>query len=672
MIASRSILKNDSHYLLGSVCLAFSLLATAPAQAAVPENELGTVVITGTRTEKALEDAPVRTEVVTAAEIERSHARTLKEALENVPGLQLSKIHGKAGFEASMQGLTGEQVLVLVDGLPITATTGSSVDLSQLSLTDVARIEIVKGAMSAQYGSSAMGGVINVITRGIRPGLGAEITVDAGSYGEQDPSGDESELSNRHARFSVAGGNESLRLRLDGDVRDSKGVDPDPSSWPIPGEASKRQQTNLRGEWHIAKGKRVFAEVSQFDEDTTSRYLFSLPGSKVEHANDETSERRRYALGGLWTLSNGLRFQLSGLDENLINESLKTAGNTAFDDRRAEFGLTHINAVINLPSWGRHLLQFGADHHAESLGQSKDGVSELAVPGRISRDSNEVFLQDDILLSDVWELLLGLRYQEDSDFGGHTAPKANLRGHLLQNGDWNGTLRIGWGEGYRVPNLKERHFRFDHSQLGYVVIGNPDLKPETSEGWQLGWRMSWQQVHWLDINLFHNQLRDLIQVDVASAAVVNGISQFRYDNVSRALTQGIELAGHWQASARTTVISGYSYLRTRDYDSGTELTRRPQHQARLGIDWQATQKLGISTRARYQSKELTNSQLGDYSPAWTVVDLSINYDWSPQLRLFTGIENLFHEQRDFTATDDFRPVEGRFAYAGLRYAWRQN
>lgn len=117
-------------------CLAVvagTLLSSTPhlrAQTVGTADPLPTVVVTGTRSEKTLDETPIRTEVVDRQEIERTHARTLKDALENVPGLQLREIHGKSGYEVTLQGMTSDQVLILIDGLPITASTGSTVDVS--------------------------------------------------------------------------------------------------------------------------------------------------------------------------------------------------------------------------------------------------------------------------------------------------------------------------------------------------------------------------------------------------------------------------------------------------------------------------------------------------------------------------------------------------------------
>ena len=156
-------------------------------------------------------------------------------------------------------------------------------------------------------------------------------------------------------------------------------------------------------------------------------------------------------------------------------------------------------------------------------------------------------MQNNIFLDDRWELLLGLRGQHDSDFGGHWAPKVSVRGNLLDSGGWKGVLRASLGHGYRVPNLKERHYLFDHSTLGYIVVGNPNLKPESSTSLQLGGSLSLNDKLTFDVNGFYNRVRDLIQTDLANATVVNGIAAYTYGNVSRARTQGLETSATWRS-----------------------------------------------------------------------------------------------------------------------------
>lgn len=658
------------------VALCAALLAVV-SPAALAATELDDVVVTGTRDERPVVEAPVRTELVRREELERTHARTLKEGLENVPGLQLREIHGKAGHEVSLQGLSGEQVLVLVDGLPLTATTGSTVDVSQLALMDIERIEVVKGALSAQYGSEAMGGVINVITRRIAPGLSGELRGDLGSFGDQNPSGEAADAGDRHAALRLEGGSERWRLRLTGDRRERDGIDPQPEDWPQPGDAVDRQQLDLRGEWHPSPAGAFRLQAGRFSEDAESRYELALPGRNAPQSKHEDVTRDRIQGGGRWQWYNGIGLQGRFLEERLAIDSIKRAEAQRFDDRDAEIGLGQYSLQTNLPLPAGQRLQLGADLRRESLQQTKDGATELDGQ-RVRRDSRELWTQltltpppgwGDQLLGggDAVELLLGLRVQDDSDFGGHSVGSANLRLRLWQGDASTGSLRLGWGQGYRVPNLKERHYRFDHSQLGYVVIGNPDLQPEESSSFQIGWTQSWGRAFWLELGAFDNQLRNLIQVDADNAEVEDGIQQFRYDNVERARTRGIELGAQARLASWLRLSGGYTYMQTRDRASGDELTRRPRHQGRLGLDWTLLAATEIGLRGRYQSDELVDSATGARSPAWVVLDLRLNHELNADVALYGGIDNLFDRQRDFSDPDDFGPVSGRFVYLGARY-----
>ncbi|MEQ8271754.1 TonB-dependent receptor [Algiphilus sp.] len=662
---------------IAALCMAMGWAGSL--QAAGEVAALDQVVVTGSRIERPVLDAPLRTEVVGRAELERTHARSLKEGLENVPGLQLREIHGKAGHEVVLQGLSGDQVLVLVDGLPLTATTGSTVDVSQLAVLDIERIEVVKGALSAQYGSAAMGGVVNVITRRIEPGFSGEIRGDFGSFGEQNPSGTTADAGNRHTGLRLEGGSERFRIRLTGDQRQRDGIDPDPESWARPGDATDRQQYDLRGEWHPSPGGAFHLQAGRFQEDIDSRYDLRLPGRTVAQSRFEDVTRNRFQGGGHWHWRNGVSLRGQVLDEQLSIDTIKQSSDQRFDDRDADIGLGQLSVQGDVPLTAGQHLHMGVDLRREDLRQLKDGSSELE-GSAVERDSQEFWSQLTLtppaqwfgggfpLAADQAELLLGVRAQDDSDFGQHVVGSANLRLELWQGESSTGALRLGWGQGYRVPNLKERHFRFDHSQLGYVVIGNPELQPEESNSFQAGWTHSWGRWLWLELGLFDNQLRNLIQVDADSAEVdAQGIQQFRYDNVERARTRGVELGSQVRLWEGVRLVGGYTFMQTRDQDTGGALTRRPRHQGRLGLDWSLWRATEISLRARYQSDELVDSNSGARSPSWTVLDFRLNYTLTRTLGLFAGIDNLFDRQRDFADPADFSPVAGRFVYLGARY-----
>lgn len=555
---------------------------------------------------------------------------------------------------------------MLIDGLPITASTGSTVDLSQYLLTEVDHIEIVKGATSAQYGSSAMGGVINVITRPIRPGFSGEAVLDIGTHGKQNPSGRSADAASRHARVRLDGGTEQWRYRLTGDGLQDEGFAVDPAAWPRQGDAIKRGQLGARLEWLPTASSRLWVDASHYREDDTQRFHYFAPPNNVPQSKDEAIERDRLTWGARWAGERGLRAEVKGVSERYRSDSDRYSNGVFQSARQAHQRTDHVTAQIDLPAWRRQLWQFGVDLHRESLGQTVDGASELE-GGRSRRNSYELFAQNDILFNDTWELLLGARWQHDSDFGGHFAPKASLRARLLDGPDWSGSLRASFGRGYRVPNLKERYFLFDHSALGYMVIGNPNLRPESSNSLQLGAQVALRDRFTLDANLFDNRVDDLIQIDEANATSVAGITHFTYRNIARARTRGLELLSTWRALPGLDLRAAYTWTQARNLDTGAELTRRPRHGVRLGLDWQASAATTLSLRARYQGSELVDTASGGRSPAWTTLDVALNHKLGRATTAFVGVNNLFNRQRAFGNSNDFGPLSGRFVYAGLRH-----
>lgn len=650
------------------------LLAVFPATGlAAPSNNvvLAPVVVTGTRTAKPQNLSPVRTDVISHQELERSHALTLKDALENVPGVQLSQIHGKSGYKISMQGMSSDQVLVLIDGLPISPSTSSTTDLSQYSLATVDHIEVVKGATSAQYGSAAMGGVINVITRPVAPGVTFSGGISGGSYGDQNISGSSADFGKRHGKLRIEGGNKIWRARLNADVLHNDGFAVHPEEWKRQGDDVDRQQYGARLEWHPSEHGEVWLDTSLYREQSTSRYALYVPPNYLPLIVTEEVERNRYTAGGNWHWRNGTKLRVSGVHEQYESLDIKHNKGASFDHRKARLHLTHLNAQLDLPYWHHQIWSIGTDYHLENLRQTEDGKSELK-GGKVERNSQEFYLQNDVLFNAQWELLLGARWQYDSDFGAHAVPKISLRYKMPQQKDYSLTLRASFGQGYRVPNLKERHFEFDHSSLGYKVIGNPNIQPEQSNSWQLGADLRWQKQLSAHLNLFRNKVTDLIQVDEANAAVIHGITYFSYRNINKAVTQGAEASVKWQITSALEASLAYTYTESENLRTGEALTRRPKHIGRFDVDWALPTNTTLSLRGRYQSDALVSTATGARTPDWVRVDIKANQQLSPKLDAYIGIDNVFNQQRDFQNPDDFSPITGRFVYLGLNFHWSTN
>lgn len=626
---------------------------------------LSPVVVTGTRTERRIDDSPVRVEVVTRSELERSAARTLTDALRDVPGLHLTEVHGKSGYQVSMQGMNADQVLVLIDGLPVTASTGSSVDLSQTMLSDIERIEIVKGAASAQYGSAAMGGVINVITREPEPGLRGHLALDGASRVDQNASGEQYDLARRRLGAGISGGSERWRWRFGAALVDDDGFAPHPQSWPLPGDRVERRDVLGRLSWNDGATNRAFVEASRYDEDTMQRYERVLAPNRVRYQRDEAVARERLTAGLRLATEAGWHGEIKALSEHFQSDSLTTASGVSIIKRDATMDLEHLSSQLDLPRVGAVHWQVGMDLRRERLTQSNNGVSELS-GAEVSRHAEEFHVQGDWFISDHTEVIAGARWQRDADFGSHLAPKLALRQELADRGRWRGALLASIGNGYRVPNLKERYYVFDHSALGYEVRGNQALQPESSTSLQIGTEFSRSDSARLAINLFSNRVRDLIQTDLVDAGSGTGVQTFAYANVARAWVHGIETSIEWPLTRSLQSRAAYTFTSARDVDEDRDLTRRPRSILRLGIDWQAAQATSLSARLRYQSSELVDSTSGQRSRGFAELDLNlvrrIGRDWEA----FIAVENLLDAQRDFDDEGDFRPKSGRLVMAGVR------
>jgi len=669
-----SLIKVHSKTTLASVTLVslISLMATINADTLLEE----ITVTTGTKTERKLLDVPVRTEVVTKQELENTHARDLAEGLKNIPGLLLKPIHGKSGQEVWLQGLDADRVLVLIDGKPVSASTGASVDLSQIAIGDVDHIEIVKGAVSALYGSEAMGGVVNIITKRSDKPFSYSLVLDAGTYGKKNVGND---FNDKHIKVDLSRNTKNWHVRLTADIRDKQGTDLNKSTWAFEGDAGTK--SNLSGEisYITDSGIELAIKPTYYQEDLSSNFSSFSPGiGEIKKKKNESATRKSITLLMDKPLANNGKLSTWYIHEDFNDTTEQDVVSTPKVDQTRLAKLSFDKAEIqwDQPVGEKHLFTVGLVNFKSSLKQTQTRiqgnqtifVDELS--GQKKRNSSEVYLQDDIFVSDNLELLPGFRYQNDSDFGSHLTPKINLMYTPNWSDQFDTKLRLGVGKGYRVPTLKERHFLFDHSALGYMVLGNPNLQPETATNINMGIEIAKQEKFRAEINLFHNDIKDLISTDRDEAeSLATGLNIFKFTNTGKARTQGIDVSTSYTLSPKLSGNLSYSYLKTTDLDTHKKLTSRPAHQLKLKLNYKIPKyKADISLYGNYQSKEYVNSSNTITSPSYSTFDLKLNKEIRKGTKVFLGIDNITDTHRDVPSTgQDFRPTSGRFIYAGIRF-----
>ena len=684
-----------------SIALALSTVVPVLSQAApvvtdnMPAARLDPIVVTATRSERALSDAPVAMQVISREMLDDNHAHTLKDALALLPNVHLREVHGKTGYEVSMQGFTGDQVLVLIDGLPITASTGSTVNLNQYMNIDIEQIEVVQGAASAQFGSAAMGGVINIITKPIGK-IKGHITTELASNGTQNPSGKKLDANKRYVEASVEGAldkDQHLHARLSASYLDNKGLSLDDAAWPRLKDASEQSQISARLSYRpdgtdvtsdddsrVIKNSQYWLEASQYTEDDVSRFNYYVAPRYLAQQRDEHINKQRFSVGARADIaphtndrSKTYRLSAQALHEDYQSESTTKTQQSVTSARDTDITTTLAQAQLDLPELVLsdkhiHLIQVGGQVQQDTLKQTKNQKSEL-ISDDVSRSVGELYVQDDWLIGENWEVLSGVRYQNDEDFGDHIAPKVSLKyNHLDANGRSH-ILRSSIGGGYRVPNLKERYYVFDHSNLGYKVMGNPDLQPETSTSYQIGYQGQLSERINLSMNGFYNEIDDLIQTDEDNATYEGNIAIYKYMNVDSAQTYGGDIGVDWQIDNRAKLQANYAYIHTHNDVSDTKLTYQPTHKVMLALDYAISDKLQLIPRLNYESKQLISTSEQAYSPAWWTLDTKLNYDANKNLSLYGAINNIFDVQRDVRDSSDYRPIDNREWLLGATYNW---
>ncbi|MFT2112443.1 TonB-dependent receptor plug domain-containing protein [Marinomonas sp. 2405UD68-3] len=652
------------------------LYALESAVENAPTIQLDALVVTGTRSQKIVSDTPVRTEVITKEQLQKRHIKTVAEALKGISSLTLKPIHGKNGIEVWMQGFSSDRVKILVDGLPISATTGSSVDVTQLSTVGVERIEIVKGATSSLYGSSAMGGVINVITRrsssddfNDASDLDTKyaVSLETGSYGDDNPSGKKVDSVFRRVSAVGSGRIGAWEVSLSADVSDTDGFDVTPNDWDSQGARGTRSTFGLDVSWDKASFGQYSFGLEHYAEDLASNLQENAGGKVINKLKTEDTSRIRFDSAAQWELDEG------SLSASIIRETLE---NTTYQDvvstpekeqrREANLDFNQVNLDWITNAYEEHTINLGAQFFSESLSQKKENLYEVSP--NTERNSVELYIQDDFFYKN-WEFLPGVRVQDDSDFGFYTAPKMNVRYDFDSRSQRRTYLRAGVGAGYRVPNLKERYFLFDHSHLGYVVNGNDALVPEESLSYQIGLGIENGQAQSYGVNLFLNRIDNLIVTGLdekSTAERLDNVQVFRYQNAEKARTYGAEFNLQQQLSSNVQLQVGYTWMQSEDLKTGKPLTRRPDHQINLSLDAELPQwDSQVSLLGRYQSSEYVDEQATRRSPSWSEFDVKINKSVSKEFTLFAGVNNVTDTQKDFYKGGDFRPEVGRYIYVGF-------
>lgn len=632
--------------LFPAALLAASVAVPAWAQTAT---ELPGVAVTATRTPLPVARTPAGVTVIERADIERRGYRDLVDALSAVPGVNVVRQGGPGGTASVfMRGTNSNHVLVLRDGMPINdaSTSGAMFNFGIDLLADIERIEVVRGAMSGVYGSGAIGGVINLISRRGRgdPRIMLEGTagVPRSAHGIGYAGG---EMGIADFAFSV----ESASTRGDNVIPDRVAT-------------SRGERDGYRATVatvHVGLTPVEGTRLSAFLRARTAKYGYDNINYPAFDDPNQTGDDENLSwriggqttlLGGAW--ESGLFLGQSRDDRRYTN--LLDADDPNFGEEDSRYRGRRLNLqwnnTVKLPDLGPAqavALTFGYERNRDSAEvRLRDTGFAQDVSRTATADAGHAGLS--ATLFERLTLTGHIRHESTEDAGDSTTWRA---GAVMEVPEVASRLHVAYGTGFRAPTLFDR---YGVSNFGFV--GNPDLRPEKSESWEIGFRSDIAPGVAFGVTYFHTRVRDLIQSTPSFTSL---------ENVGRARIRGVEAELGIVVAEWLDAKFGYTWTDARNAETDTRLLRRPEHQISATLDIRPMPQLTIAPEVIFigRFRDAITDDAGfpagqDKAESGTIVNLAASYELSEAVTLLVRGRNL--------GGSDFEPASG-FALPGTSF-----
>lgn len=655
--------------------LLFFLVGTSRASADYQlKEDLNPIIVKDQREDtNGLIDAPVKVEVLSAEYLKEQQYQDISEALQDVPGVTFNETERMVGSKTALiQGFGENSVLVMIDGVPISQNSSFGFDLSQMATSNIQRVEVIKGGASALYGSQAMGGVINIITKKNTGGQKVEGEYSQGLLS----SGDSGKAEN--ARVFLQSSYKNVGFKITASQRKQEGFDKNINTISQDGDEFLKRQASARIDYQLKKASLFFDGLYFNNKNTSSGsrpYSSNAFGPSLNITDTESFNLKLGAEGNVGTGKIRAILNWERNEDNLVLNDNPTTPFKEIQKSTSVIGRRFDLQVRDLV-FGSHKITVGTLAKDAKINQ---GTISQAVPEffvetadiqnkRIS--SYEAFVQDNFWIKD-FEFSPGARYQYDRDFGSYVAPKINIS-HFMDIGDFGLKSWASVGTGYRAPSVKERFFTLDHTSVAnYIVEGNPNLAPESSLSFQLGEEIKTPILGrelQLYGNLFLNRINNLIEI--AEGEPRGGSSLYTYQNFKSVISRGFELGLKTPVTEKISLNLSGSYTETIDEQTNLLVANRPLVSGMSSLTHQTTDDLQFILLGRLRGSQFSDAQNQIISKGFFRTDIKANYRVNKNLKFFGSLNNIFDisrpiSQDEVISTIDLRPVRGREFFFGV-------
>ncbi len=635
---TQTILKRSLVTGCAAVCISAPFLAQAdePKAAVDTRQDLDKVVVTATMTEKNIDDAPGSVQVINSKEIEEMGAQTVADALEQATGLFVERVEAGRVTSPNIRGTGTRHSLVLIDGRRMAWGYKNYMDIDQIPLEMVEKIEIIRGPASALYGSDAIGGVVNIITRKPPKKLTLNSTLQAGinGYGEGAELAGRGYIGDTIDRFGfIVGGGYRNKNKWD---RDS--IVPDDGDHEKLGSVSGRLGFKLNEQHSFLTG-------FEYSNKNREGLRYYQNRNRTRDADDTTHSYFAQYNGVFQPDLNLMLLANHAQHETKVGMSPFAP---VTQEENATRKLDQIEARFSTLLFKKHLVTIGSEFRNENI----------KVPG-VNKGVNNIsgYIQDEYQIFNPLYLVAGLRFDEHSEFGSRWTPKASIVYSILEH------LRLkgSFGTGFAAPGLSELYVTTMGKMGKEVYESNPNLKPEKSESYEFGVEGEYK-IFSGKLTYFKNEIDDLIEA-VYYKTVGSGANKqvySKYQNVSKAVTEGIELESNLTIPFGFRIGGNFTWMDTKNKQTNKKLEGQPDYKGSLKLGYDNSD-FGIHTNLRMDyigERYFSTGQQSDY----TLFNLYLSKTITKNLRLFAGINNIFDTKRE---KDGVVYIEPTYYYSGV-------
>ncbi len=597
--------------------------------------QMDAMVVTGTRTERYLKDTPVTTQVIKGDKLTETGAADLSQLIQESTGVNV--IENQFGTGVEFNGFDSDHILILVDGMKVVGRVNGQLDIAQIPIDQIDRIEIVKGATSALYGSEAMGGVINILTKNPQTPMNVHSENTIGSFGRKDHT------------LSLSKIQGDWHWVLSGGLRQFGGYDLDESTVWEDGSQYEKRNVHFKINRQFGSHFKLRMDARYFDENQS---LISNHVFRDNIGNDRSSIRGQLKFNrGIWAMDGSM--EQSNYSHLFDREVLKS-GNI-LKGSLTENGLTSSNLNFHREGESHKLMGgMGIDH---------EGITSDRVQGGERKSTlMNLFFQNEYHIAPKWIVLGGFRVDRHSIYGRHISPKISI----MYKPEMISRIRLAYGEGFRAPSFKELFLDYSNISVGYHIIGNGELKPESSQNISIDIERWHTGKYHARINMFWNEISGLI--DYKYLGIIDGQSTYQSTNLSAVRTRGIELDFTYFITDQLESWVGYSLLDTWDKENNRTLPLKAKHKAQGGLRYGFANGVKFNLRLQHLSERINwetdfaGQTIKNVISSYTTLNghMTVPLPWG--LQGFIGGKNLTNQ-----VDEVWGPMPGREWYGGIRF-----